>query len=234
MVSTSFLTANFFACCRRWCFRLARSSAQLTTVFSTRVARLRTVLVTSICIATDSKNASAHSEGGRQEEADNQRESDHDHHKQRCKSCQRVPPATVVVVPAKARRDRGRWEAQARAVRGTLRHRTRAGSGCAPSGPLAATCARPGPPAHQRATIMRWARDNAEHAPTRGTIMRWASQSGEQHATGPQASRAPHHACPSAQASRAPPNHACLTLRTLRATWTTRTPTRHHYYALGQ
>ena len=173
------------------------------------------------------------------------------------------------------------------------------------SDPLQATCARPGPPAHPRATIMRWASDNGEqhdqcaslartpsclpesphlardldHPRTYAPPLCAAPVRTESCTTSPQASRAPSHACSdsphwqtharylpattrarihfkhlardldhlrthasplcvgplttessttSAQASRAP-HRAGLTPRTLRATWTTRTPTRHHY-----
>jgi len=73
VVSTSLLCESFFACCRRWCLLLARSSAQLTSIFSTRAARLCTVLVTSICIATDSKKASAHNAVSSAVKADDRR-----------------------------------------------------------------------------------------------------------------------------------------------------------------
>jgi hypothetical protein len=226
--------------------------------------------------------------------------------------------------PAHPRATSMRWAGESGAGKHTCatchQRRTR-------SDPLQATCARPGPPAHPRAIIMRWASDNEEQHDQSASLPRspphacsnsphWQTHAryfpattrarihfkhlardldhprthapplcvgpvrAESSTTSPQASRAPHHACPdsphwqtqarylrartrafgstssnfartldhphthapplcvgplttessttSAQASRAP-RHVCLTPRTLRATWTTRAPRRHHY-----
>jgi hypothetical protein len=96
-------------------------------------------------------------------------------------------------------------------------------------------------PATTRALIhfKQFARD-LDHPRTHAPPLCVGPVTTENSPTSPQASRAPHHACPDsphwqtqarylqASSARSDPLPA-----TLRATWTTRTPTRHHY-ALGQ
>ena len=86
------------------------------------------------------------------------------------------------------------------------------------SDPLQATCARPWPPAHPRATIMRWASDNGEQHDQSASLPR----------SPPCLPDSPHW---QTHARYLPATTRALgsTSSKLRATWTTHAPTRHQY-----
>jgi hypothetical protein len=91
------------------------------------------------------------------------------------------------------------------------------------SDPLPANCARPGPPTHPRATSMHCASENREQHDRSASLPR------TQPCLPPTPRTGKHKRATCKQGrARSDPLPA-----TLRATWTTHAPTRHHY-ALGQ